>query len=76
VNAVTTDEAGLASFAAANQAWFEDTASAVQRLLKNVAAYGVSRLSTRFRTTRGFVATALMEHHNLPRWGSDRPDLS
>jgi hypothetical protein len=64
------------SFAAANQAWFKDTASAVQRLLKIVAAYDVRRLVTRFPPTRGFAATALMEHHNLPRWGSDRTDLS
>jgi len=55
------------SFAAANQAWFEDTASAVQRLLKNVAADGVGHLKMRFRATRGFAVTALMEHHNLPR---------
>jgi hypothetical protein len=67
VNAVTTVEAGLASFAAANQAWLKNTVSAVQRLLKNVAAYGVGRLKMRFRATRGFAATALMEHHNLPR---------
>ena len=76
MNAVTTVEAGLASFAAANQAWFKDTASAVQRLLKNVAAYGVERRKTRFPPTRGFAATALMEHHNLPRWGANRTDLS
>jgi hypothetical protein len=64
------------SFAAANQARFEDSASAVQRLLKNVAAYGVGRLGTRFQAIRGFAATALKEHHNLRKWGSDRPDLS
>jgi hypothetical protein len=30
----------------------------------------------RFGVIRDFAATALMEHHNLPRSRPDRPDLS
>jgi hypothetical protein len=68
-------------FADANQAWFEDTASAVQRSLKIVAADIVAaddvwRLKTRFSASRGLAATALKEHHNLRNSGSIRPDLS
>jgi hypothetical protein len=73
---VTTVGGETAAFAAANQARFEDTASAVQRLLKNVAADGAGGPKTRFGAIRGFTATALMEHHNLRKLGSDRPDLS
>jgi hypothetical protein len=63
-------------FAAANQARFEDTARAVQRLLKFVAADGVGKFNTVFPGSSGFVATALKKHHNLWRWGAKRPDLS
>jgi len=64
------------SFAAANQARFEDTASAVQRLLKFVAANDVRRFKKVFPVARGFVATALKKHHNLWKWDAKRPDLS
>jgi hypothetical protein len=64
------------SFAAANQARFEDTASAVQRLLKFVAADGVIGLKSAFPEERGFAATALMEHHKFRNLGAKRPELS
>jgi len=63
-------------FAAANQASFEHTASAVQRLLKFVASEGVQRINRVFRAERGFAATALKEHHNFRKWGAPGSDLS
>jgi hypothetical protein len=70
------DYCGGASFAAANQARFNHTASAVQRLLKFVAAEGVGRVNHVFRAERGFAATALKEHHNFRRLGACGADLS
>src|SRR6185437_6920519 len=67
---------GWAPFAAANQAWFDHSASAVQHLLKFVAAKGVRRVNSVFRAERGFPATALMEHHNFRRLGARGADLS
>jgi hypothetical protein len=64
------------SFAAANQARFEDSASAVQRLLKFVAADGVWIGKSVFPAGSGFAATALMEHHFLRKLGAKRADLS
>jgi hypothetical protein len=76
-NAVTTGWRWIKPlFAAANQARFEDTACAVQRLLKFVAADGVERFNIDFPGLSGFVATALKKHHNLWKWGAKRPDLS
>jgi hypothetical protein len=64
------------SFAAANQARYEDTVSAVQRLLKFVAADGVIQVKSAFPARRGFAATALKEHHKSRRWVAKRPELS
>src|SRR5262249_44619381 len=74
-NAVTT-VCGWAPFAAANQAWFDHTASAVQRLLKFVAAKGVQRANSVFGAERGFTATALKEHHNFRKLGARGAELS